>query len=456
MPSSMRTKRESFTATSSRRTSWSPISERLARMPKVIDFGIAKATTGQCLTDKTVFTAFEQFIGTPAYMSPEQAMMTSLDIDTRTDIYALGVLLYELLTGQTPFDAKELMAAGLDAMRRTIREQEPVRALHSIERPGGAGPHHGGEASPVPTRPGSAHLLHGDLDWIVMKCLEKDRTRRYETANGVAMDLQRHLNNEPVSARPPSTAYRFQKFARRNKLAFATAASVSVTILLALVFLLVSNLRTLKERNQKDLALQEKAAALATAKASEQRAREELFTSLRGQAQIRRYSRQMGQRLESLSALTEAGRIRFDVGLRDEAIAAMALPDVRRGPKWQVSRTNCVALVCDPVGQRYATLDFHGVVTVRSINDNREIHRFETEPACAECFTDLAFSPDGRFIVKVADDQRLMVWSMDSGEAILRDAPIGASPAVFSADRRFVALADDRDVCCFDLPPVAN
>ena len=139
-----------------------------------------------------------------------------------------------------------------------------------------------------------------------MKCLEKDRSRRYETANGLAMDIQLHLNNEPVIARPPSTAYRFQKFILRNKLAFATAASLSVTILLALAFLMVSNLRTIKERNQKDIALQEKAAALAAAKMSGQRAREELFTSLRSQAQVRRYSRQMGQRLETLTALAEA------------------------------------------------------------------------------------------------------------------------------------------------------
>src|SRR6187455_1560930 len=156
--------------------------------PKVIDFGIAKATTGQRLTDKTVFTAFEQFIGTPAYMSPEQAMMTTLDIDTRTDIYALGVLLYELLTGRTPFDARELMAAGLDAMRRIIGEQEPSKPstrlstmlaadLTTVAR----------NRHAEPARLGT--LLRGDLDWIVMKCLEKDRNRRYETANDVALDL---------------------------------------------------------------------------------------------------------------------------------------------------------------------------------------------------------------------------------------------------------------------------
>src|SRR5438874_5260375 len=191
-------------------------------VPKIIDFGIAKATAGP-LTDKTFFTAFEQFIGTPAYMSPEQAEMTGLDIDTRTDIYSLGILLYELLTGRTPFDAKELLAGGLDEMRRTIREQEPDRPSTRLSTMAA------GELTTVAKHrhtdaPRLIHLVRGDLDWIVMKCLEKDRTRRYETANGLASDIQRHLNNEPVAARPPSTAYRFQKLVRRNKLAFAGAA----------------------------------------------------------------------------------------------------------------------------------------------------------------------------------------------------------------------------------------
>jgi len=158
----------------------------------VIDFGIAKATTDQRLTDKTVFTAFEQFIGTPAYMSPEQAMMTSLDIDTRTDIYALGVLLYELLTGKTPFDAKDLMAAGLDGMRRMIHEQEPARPSTRLSTM---------LATDLTTIAKHRHsepaklgiLLRGDLDWIVMKALEKDRTRRYETATTLAQRCSRPL-----------------------------------------------------------------------------------------------------------------------------------------------------------------------------------------------------------------------------------------------------------------------
>jgi len=198
-------------------------------VPKVIDFGIAKALE-QKLTDKTLFTQFEQFIGTPAYTSPEQAEMSGLDIDTRSDIYSLGVLLYELLVGKTPFDAHALVHSGIDEMRRIIREQEPARPSTRL------GTMVAGEVTTTAQRrrvsaPELVHLLKGDLDWIVMKCLEKDRTRRYATANGLADDIQHYLGNEPVTARPPSQVYRWGKLIRRNKLAFAAGAAVLMALL---------------------------------------------------------------------------------------------------------------------------------------------------------------------------------------------------------------------------------
>ncbi|HUA65690.1 MAG TPA: protein kinase [Alphaproteobacteria bacterium] len=212
-------------------------------IPKVIDFGIAKAAQGR-LTDQTLFTAFEQFIGTPAYMSPEQAEMSGLDIDTRSDIYALGVLLYELLTGAPPFDPKELLQAGLDELRRTIREKEPARPSTRLSTMLDA------DLTTVAQRrhsdaPRLIHLVRGDLDWIVMKSLEKDRTRRYETANGLAMDIQRYLTNEPIVARPPSTIYRFQKLVRRNRTAFA---AVSVGAAALVIGLIVSSYLFIQDR----------------------------------------------------------------------------------------------------------------------------------------------------------------------------------------------------------------
>jgi hypothetical protein len=197
-------------------------------VPKVIDFGIAKAIEVR-LTDKTLFTAYEQLIGTPAYMSPEQAAMSEQDVDTRSDIYSLGVLLYELLTGRTPFDPKKLVQDGPEAMRRTLREQEPPRPSTMVTTLLGA------ELTTMAAQrlaepPRLISLLRGDLDWIVMKALEKDRKRRYETANRLAMDIECHLNDEPVSARPPSRRYRFQRLVRRNKLVFVAGGAVALAL----------------------------------------------------------------------------------------------------------------------------------------------------------------------------------------------------------------------------------
>ncbi|MBL9150106.1 MAG: tetratricopeptide repeat protein [Phycisphaerae bacterium] len=202
-------------------------------VPKVIDFGIAKATNVE-LTSRTLFTEHRQIIGTPAYMSPEQAELSGLDIDTRSDIYSLGVLLYELLTGTTPFPQQELMSGGFAEMMRIIREVEPHKPSTRISTLGDLG-------TSTATRRGALDVrelqstLRGDLDWIVMKCLEKDRTRRYESASGLAADVLRHLKDEPVVAGPPGTAYRVGKFVKRNRGRVIAASVIAAALVLGVI-----------------------------------------------------------------------------------------------------------------------------------------------------------------------------------------------------------------------------
>jgi eukaryotic-like serine/threonine-protein kinase len=301
-------------------------------VPKVIDFGIAKATEGR-LTDATVYTELHQFIGTPAYMSPEQAEMSGLDIDTRSDIYSLGVLLYELLAGSTPFDGRELIASGIDAMRKTIREEEPVRPstrLATLK---------GDELTTTARRyssdvPKLISMLQGDLDWIVMKCLEKDRTQRYETANGLASDLKRYLNNEPVVARPPSNLYRFQKMVRRNKLVFAAGTSVAAAVLAGLA---VSTYLFIQERRAHGRAL----------------AAEQQQSQLRKEAE----AESKKAKIESERAEAAATEVKMNMAASDSALAVRLLAEQERNDALAyLARSLSLNPTNDAVWIRLATL----------------------------------------------------------------------------------------------------
>jgi len=255
-------------------------------VPKVIDFGIAKATNRD-LTDKTLFTEYHQLIGTPAYMSPEQAEMSGLDLDTRSDIYSLGVLLYELLTGTTPVSNKRFRGMGLGEIQHVIREeapQKPSTRLSDMSRGRTPGNGQSGTTSDKTSiqyitnhrRTDIAGLrreISGDLDWIIMKCLEKDRSRRYETANGLARDVERHLNDEPVAAGPPSQAYRLRKAIRRNKGVFVGIATVFAALLAGVI---VSTSFYFKTEAQRRLVDEERLSA----RVSERRAMRERDESI--------------------------------------------------------------------------------------------------------------------------------------------------------------------------------
>jgi tetratricopeptide (TPR) repeat protein len=235
-------------------------------VPKVIDFGIAKATE-QRLTDKTLFTSYAQLMGTPAYMSPEQMELSGLNLDTRSDIYSLGVLLYELLTGRTPFDTTDLLKSGVEELRRTVCEREPLSPSAKLQTLGNDELTKTARMRRIEP-PRLLSQLHGDLDWIVLKCLEKDRTRRYETANGLAMDIQRYLNEEAVLARPPSQVYRLQKLVRRNRMVFLFAAAASAALLLGtlistLMFVKEREARTSEARLRREAEVREKASHVA-------------------------------------------------------------------------------------------------------------------------------------------------------------------------------------------------
>jgi serine/threonine protein kinase/WD40 repeat protein len=372
-------------------------------VPKVIDFGIAKATTDQPLTDKTLYTAIEQFIGTPAYMSPEQAKLSGLDIDTRSDIYSLGVLLYELLTGRTPFDPKRLIEGGLDEIRRIIREEDPPRPSTRLSTLDAA------EQTAVAARrqsepPKLRGLIRGDLDWIVMKTLEKDRNRRYETANGLASDLQRHLKNEPVVARPPSKLYRFQKLAQRNRAVFlagvAVVASVAIGIF-ALTWLF------LREKQSSELEAHLRAnAELAQAKAASEReaAMQRLYGSLVREARSIRLARRTGYRNEVFSLLRQANALSVPQKrlseLRREAVACLgdfagfaptALSDLPLGTTIKqtiIAPANPHAVAFAPGNHAVAFLLSDGTILIRKLPSGETTGRLRAEhPARSFCFS---------------------------------------------------------------------
>jgi len=365
-------------------------------VPKVIDFGIAKAL-GQKLTEKTLFTGFQQMVGTPAYMSPEQAALSGVDVDTRSDIYSLGVLLYELLTGVTPFDQETFRKAALDEIRRLIRETEPPKPSTRLTQLA--------RSQKSEVRSQKWKEVRGDLDWIVMKCLEKDRARRYETANSLADDIERHLKLEPVNAAAPSALYQVGKFIRRHKAGLATA--------IALVLLLAAG-----------AAISTWQAVRATRAEHEQSRLREAAETARQQVEARAYASDMSLAAYSANSGGDLGSVQYLL-----ARWRHSQPD-RRGWEWYylngfchresltiAAHSNGVTCVAwSPDGSRLASAGRDGLVKIWDPSTGRRIAELCGHTDVVLC---VAWSPDGRQLASSSDDRTVRVWDPYTAKAVL-------------------------------------
>jgi WD40 repeat protein len=389
---------------------------------KVIDFGVAKATRSK-LTDKTLFTEFGAVVGTLEYMSPEQAELNNQDIDTRSDIYSLGVLLYELLTGTTPLDRKRLKEAAFTELLRMIREEEPPKPSTRVTTLGQAATTISGHRKSDPKR--LSKVLRGELDWIVMMALEKDRNRRYESASAFGADVQRYLTDEPVQACPRSAWYGFRKFARRNRGALTTGALLTAALVLAVVALAVSNVWVSRERDEKGKALQNESAALTLAKEQEGRAKiqqalAEAEAKRAGEqektARRRFYAAQMNLAYQA----REAGDAARVLELLESQRPAVGGEDLR-GFEWYHLWRRCHS------GRRWAVHEEGGTV--------------------------VAFSPDGKTLASGTADATVKFWDVASGQVrtTLRGLGGRVSAVAFSPDGKTLAAGIDGDVWLWDV-----
>ncbi len=402
--------------------------------PKIIDFGIAKAAESAS-TGHGTLTGDQQMVGTPMYMSPEQVIATRGGVDTRSDIYSLGVLLYELLTGATPFDYGTLDSTLPWEMQRVICEVQPPLPSHRVtvlDRQKEAAANRG--TDPAKLR----RLLRGELDWVVMKAIAKDRERRYGNASSMGADVTRYLQYEPVHAGPPGLRYRARRFIRRNKLPLVVAAS----LVIGLGATTEGLVRAVRAERAEAL---EKSAAI-----------DELWNARLLQARAGRWGGKPGQRLDGLRAITAAARIRPALALRNEAIGCMALADVEpTGLDWEVQRGDPMPIRFDRSLDRYLAQDTQGKVAIYRTADHKQLIALPSESGAIGHYA--SFSPDGRYLAAtyLSGAFSFRVWDLEQRRVVLplREPPASEVAIDFIGQGASIAVCEARgNIAIYQLP----